>query len=225
MPAAASSPHSQHRHPLSTLAPWAHLPAHPYNCPLPTHYRHSLSTLAASSPHTTGTPQHLGHLPAHPHRGPPPTHPSHSLSTLRTPLSTTLLPLPTHTIATPTAHKEHLTAHPYSCPLPTHHRHTLSTIGTPPITTLLLPLPTHTIGTPQHTRNTSQHTPAPSPHTTVDATKKPLQQPYDGPFTVIKRTRKNVTIDRHGKSDVIAIDRVKPAYLLQPDPSPTNTVC
>lgn len=58
----------------------------------------------------------------------------------------------------------------------------------------------------------------------VDATKKPLQQPYDGPFTVIKRTRKNVTIDRHGKSDVVAIDRVKPAYLLQPDPPPTNTV-
>ncbi|XP_050707743.1 uncharacterized protein LOC126992961 [Eriocheir sinensis] len=58
----------------------------------------------------------------------------------------------------------------------------------------------------------------------VDATKKPLQQPYDGPFTVIKRTRKNITIDRHGKSDVIAIDRVKPAYLLQPDPPRTNTV-
>ncbi|XP_050705889.1 proline-rich protein 36-like [Eriocheir sinensis] len=58
----------------------------------------------------------------------------------------------------------------------------------------------------------------------LDATKKPLQQPYDGPFTVIKRTRKNITIDRHGKSDVIAIDRVKPAYLLRPDPPPTNTV-
>ncbi|XP_050703221.1 uncharacterized protein YagA-like [Eriocheir sinensis] len=40
----------------------------------------------------------------------------------------------------------------------------------------------------------------------------------------IRTTRKNITIDRHGKSDVIAIDRVKPAYLLRPDPPPTNTV-
>ena len=48
----------------------------------------------------------------------------------------------------------------------------------------------------------------------VDAVKRPLQQPYDGPFRVLRRTRKNITIDRHGTSHVIAIDRVKPAYLL-----------
>ena len=48
----------------------------------------------------------------------------------------------------------------------------------------------------------------------VDAVKRPLQQPYEGPFRVLRRTRKNVTIDRHGTSHVIAIDRVKPAYLL-----------
>ncbi|XP_050704621.1 uncharacterized protein LOC126990114, partial [Eriocheir sinensis] len=44
------------------------------------------------------------------------------------------------------------------------------------------------------------------------------------PFAVIRRTRKHITIDRHGKSDTIAINRVKPAYLLFPDPPPTYTV-
>ncbi|KAG0713483.1 hypothetical protein GWK47_016155 [Chionoecetes opilio] len=62
----------------------------------------------------------------------------------------------------------------------------------------------------------------------VDAVKKPLQQPYQGPFEVIWRTRKNFTINRNGTLDVIAIDRVKPAYLLNstattPDARPRNT--
>ena len=48
----------------------------------------------------------------------------------------------------------------------------------------------------------------------VDAVKRPLQQPYDGPFEVIRRTRKSVTIIRNGKHDTITIDRVKPAYFL-----------
>ncbi|XP_050737856.1 mucin-2-like [Eriocheir sinensis] len=212
-PTAAASPRTHTGTPQHRSTPQLHPP---------THHRHPLRTLAESLPtHHTGT----------------------LLSTLGTPPST-LAPL-SSTLGL------HLSAHPYSCPLPTHHRH-LQHLGytspahpsklpppTPqvPFSTLdtpQLPPPTpHTTGTPQHPRvHLPAHTPtAAPPHTSqalpstqVDATKKPLQQPYDGPFTVIKRTRKNVTIDRHGKSDVIAIDRVKPAYLLQPDPSPTNTV-
>lgn len=57
----------------------------------------------------------------------------------------------------------------------------------------------------------------------VDAVKKPLQQPYQGPFRVIRRTRKNFTIDRNGTSDIIAIDRVKPAYLLHSSNITPNT--
>lgn len=48
----------------------------------------------------------------------------------------------------------------------------------------------------------------------VDAVKRPLQQPYEGPFAVLRRTRKNITINKNGTSHVIAIDRAKPAYLL-----------
>lgn len=48
----------------------------------------------------------------------------------------------------------------------------------------------------------------------VDATRKPLQPTYTGPYRVIRRTRKNVVISRNCKNDTVAIDRVKPAYTL-----------
>lgn len=54
----------------------------------------------------------------------------------------------------------------------------------------------------------------------VDAVRKPLQRPYEGPFEVLRRTRKNITINRNGSSDVIAIDRVKPAYILHTPTAP-----
>ena len=61
-----------------------------------------------------------------------------------------------------------------------------------------------------------------------DAVKKPLQQPYDGPFRVLTRTDKHFTVDCNGRHSVISIDRLKPAFLealeqtpeLYPSPSP-----
>lgn len=53
----------------------------------------------------------------------------------------------------------------------------------------------------------------------VDAVHPPLTQPYQGPYRVVRRTRKTVTIDRNGKLDSVAIDRVKPAYLLDQTPT------
>ena len=50
----------------------------------------------------------------------------------------------------------------------------------------------------------------------VDAVLRPLSQPYQGPYRVLRRTRKTVTIDRNGSQDAVSIDRVKPAYLLDP---------
>ena len=46
-----------------------------------------------------------------------------------------------------------------------------------------------------------------------DAVKKPLQQPYDGPFRVLTRTDKHFTVDCNGRHSVISIDRLKPAFL------------
>ena len=60
----------------------------------------------------------------------------------------------------------------------------------------------------------------------VDAVRKPLQPPYQGPFEVIRRIRKTVTIDRNGISDSMAVDSVKLAHLvnaINPTTPPSNT--
>ena len=47
----------------------------------------------------------------------------------------------------------------------------------------------------------------------VDAVKKPLQQPYDGPFEVVRRTDKYFIVNRNGKHDSVSIDRLKVAFI------------
>ena len=46
-----------------------------------------------------------------------------------------------------------------------------------------------------------------------DAVKPPLAAPYDGPYRVVARSDKTVTIDRRGRHDVVSLDRVKPAHI------------
>ena len=46
-----------------------------------------------------------------------------------------------------------------------------------------------------------------------DAVKKPLQQPYDGPFKVTEHSTKHFTLHIKGKESVVSIDHLKPAYL------------
>ena len=53
-----------------------------------------------------------------------------------------------------------------------------------------------------------------------DAVKKPHQQPYDGPFKVIKRTNKHFTVDCNGRQSVISIDHLKPAFLEDAEQTP-----
>ncbi|BHF59955.1 hypothetical protein SprV_0100291600 [Sparganum proliferum] len=52
-----------------------------------------------------------------------------------------------------------------------------------------------------------------------DAVRRPLQPPYDGPYRVLRRSDKDVVIDRNGKTDTVSIDRVKPVYIDDSDHS------
>ncbi|KAH9588117.1 hypothetical protein MS3_00005605 [Schistosoma haematobium] len=47
----------------------------------------------------------------------------------------------------------------------------------------------------------------------VDSVRKPLQQPYEGPFRVIARREKTFKVDRHGRVEIVSIDRLKPAHV------------
>lgn len=47
----------------------------------------------------------------------------------------------------------------------------------------------------------------------TDSHRGPLQQPYKGPFRVIKRTRKTFTLEINQKEQMISVDRLKPAVV------------
>ncbi|VDP46826.1 unnamed protein product [Echinostoma caproni] len=47
----------------------------------------------------------------------------------------------------------------------------------------------------------------------MDAVRKALQQPYEGPFRVISRHEKFLKVDRHGRVETINIERLKAAYV------------
>lgn len=56
----------------------------------------------------------------------------------------------------------------------------------------------------------------------VDAVKKPLQAPYDGPYRVLKREDKVYTVQLPNRQINISIDRLKPAYTIA-EQIPTST--
>lgn len=47
----------------------------------------------------------------------------------------------------------------------------------------------------------------------VDRLRAALVQPYEGPFEVVERHDKCFKVSRHGKNQMISIDRLKPAYM------------
>ena len=53
-------------------------------------------------------------------------------------------------------------------------------------------------------------------HNTV---KHSLQPPYDGPFLVLKRTPKHYTVKVNDQQQTVSINRLKPAFLEDPNPS------
>ncbi|VDP39598.1 unnamed protein product [Schistosoma margrebowiei] len=47
----------------------------------------------------------------------------------------------------------------------------------------------------------------------VDSVRKPLLQPYEGPFHAISRHEKTFKADRHDRVEIVSIDRLKPAQV------------
>ncbi|XP_018570040.1 uncharacterized protein LOC108910031 [Anoplophora glabripennis] len=46
-----------------------------------------------------------------------------------------------------------------------------------------------------------------------DSSKRILQQPYDGPYKVLKRNEKTFVVHINGRDTTVSIDRLKPAYI------------
>lgn len=51
----------------------------------------------------------------------------------------------------------------------------------------------------------------------IDAVKRPLQHPYEGPFQVIERHEKYMDLNINGEKRRVSIDRIKPAYVCNQD--------
>ena len=47
-----------------------------------------------------------------------------------------------------------------------------------------------------------------------DSFRKPLDQPYKGPFKVISRTKKHFSIYVNGHQEIVSVDRLKPAFIV-----------
>lgn len=53
--------------------------------------------------------------------------------------------------------------------------------------------------------------------------KKSLTPAYDGPFKILQRSMKTMTLDLNGRQQVVTVDRIKPAYTDTPSPSLSST--
>ncbi|BHF63007.1 hypothetical protein SprV_0200599600 [Sparganum proliferum] len=74
----------------------------------------------------------------------------------------------------------------------------------------------------QRLRQVMTHLRATPPRAPTNSVRRPLQQPYDGPFRVLSRTDMHFTIDRGGRTDVASVDRLKAAYTEPLSTSPTE---
>ena len=57
-----------------------------------------------------------------------------------------------------------------------------------------------------------------------DATREPLQPPYDGLYKAISRNDKYFTVEVKGRADTVSLDRLKPVHLEHPITATTPTV-
>ena len=55
----------------------------------------------------------------------------------------------------------------------------------------------------------------------IDAVRRPLSPPYEGPFKVLEKKEKTFIIDKSGKNYTVSVDRLKPALTSElPCPRP-----
>ena len=54
-----------------------------------------------------------------------------------------------------------------------------------------------------------------------DCHRAPLDCPYSGPYRVLSRTDKFFTLDLNSRVDTVSIDRLKPAFLEEPQVTPS----
>lgn len=57
-----------------------------------------------------------------------------------------------------------------------------------------------------------------------DAVRRPLAPHYDGPYQVLSRSEKTITLEVAGRKHLVSLDRVKPAYL-EFEPPATSPLC
>jgi cleavage and polyadenylation specificity factor subunit 1 len=50
-----------------------------------------------------------------------------------------------------------------------------------------------------------------------DGYKRPLEQPYSGPYRVVRRSDKFFTVNVRGRDKTVSVDRLKPAFILADD--------
>ena len=84
---------------------------------------------------------------------------------------------------------------------------------------------------PAHTRSQETDVYLPDTLTTAshvflrtDSVRQPLQQPYTGPYRVLRRTDKTFVIDKNGKHETVSVDRLKPAFLETTSMTPPEIV-
>ncbi|KAK5648875.1 hypothetical protein RI129_003767 [Pyrocoelia pectoralis] len=57
-----------------------------------------------------------------------------------------------------------------------------------------------------------------------DTAKKPLQRPYDGPYTILKRGKRTYTLNKDGTPYTVTAERVKPAFTEEQSHTPQQGV-
>ena len=58
----------------------------------------------------------------------------------------------------------------------------------------------------------------------VDSVRPSMKPPYTGPYRVVSRSNKTMTIESGGQKQTVSLDRVKPAFILEDDREPQSRV-